>query len=122
MDFDLIPDNVLALGGNITGYAYNDYDQNIAIGLLQQEQFNSYLLVNVIGGKSWKIGDYYLGFFATINNLFNKEYKTGGFEQSRRVGYKDQIQEQNQENGGLFGNRYFFGNGTTYFINLNVRF
>jgi len=122
MDFDLIPDNVLALGGNITGYAYNDYDQNIAIGLLQQEQFNSYLLVNVIGGKSWKIGDYYLGFFATINNLFNKEYKTGGFEQSRRVGYKDQIQEQNQENGALFGNRYFFGNGTTYFINLNVRF
>ena len=78
--------------------------------------------MNVIGGKSWKIGDYYLGFFATINNLFNKEYKTGGFEQSRRVGYKDQIQEQNQENGALFGNRYFFGNGTTYFINLNVRF
>ena len=121
-DFDLVPAADLAVGGNISGYTYNDFDETTARGLLTQEQFDSYMLVNVIGGKSWKVGDYYIGLFATINNLFNREYKTGGFEQSRRIGYRDQIQEQSQENGPLFGNRYFFGNGTTYFINLNVRF
>jgi hypothetical protein len=121
-DFDLVPAELLAVGGNISGYTYNDYDETVARGLLKQEQFNSYMLVNVIGGKSWKVGDYFIGLFATVNNLFNREYRTGGFEQSRRVGYRDQIQEQSQENGALFGNRYFFGNGTTYFINLNVRF
>ena len=121
-DFDLIPDNVLAQGGNISGYTFNDFDENTARGLLQQEQFNGYLLVNINGGKSWRVGDYFIGFFATINNLFNKQYKTGGFEQSRRIGYRDQILEQGRENGPLFGNRFFFGNGTTYFLNFYVRF
>lgn len=122
IDFDLIPDNVLAQGGNISGYTYNDYDDTVARGLLTQEQFNDYLLVNITGGKSWKVGDYYVGFFATVNNLFNQQYRTGGFEQSRRVGYRDQLQEQNNPNGPVFGNRYFFGNGTTYFVNVYLRF
>lgn len=122
IDFDLIPENVLAQGGNISGYTYNDYDETTARGLLSQEQFNSYFLVNLTGGKSWKIGDYFVGFFVTVNNLFNQEYRTGGFEQSRRVGYRDQIQEQSNPNGPVFGNRYFFGNGTTYFANVYLRF
>ena len=122
IDFDLIPENVLAQGGNISGYTYNDYDETTARGLLSQEQFNSYFLVNLTGGKSWKVGDYFVGFFVTVNNLFNQEYRTGGFEQSRRVGYRDQIQEQSNPNGPVFGNRYFFGNGTTYFANVYLRF
>lgn len=107
---------------NISGNTFNDYDENVARGLLRQEQLNSSFIVNVIGGKSWKLGDYYLGFFATINNIFNVTYKTGGFEQSRRVGYRDQVDEQSQQYGPVFGNRYFFGNGTTYFLNLYLRF
>lgn len=122
IDFDLIPDEVLSEGGNISGYAYNDYDEITANDLLKQEQFDSYPLINVIGGKSWKVGDYYIGCFATINNVLNQHYKTGGFEQSRRIGYRAQIKEQHQENGPLFGNRYFFGNGTTYYINFYLRF
>lgn len=122
IDFDLIPDAVLRQGGNISGYTFNDYDEATARGLLGQEQFDSYMLVNLIGGKSWRVGDYFVGFFATINNLFNQQYRTGGFEQSRRVGYRDQIQEQNNPNGPVFGNRYFFGNGTTYFVNVYLRF
>ena len=73
IDFDLVPEDVLAQGGNISGYTYNDYDETTARGLLGQEQFPSYFLVNIIGGKSWKIGDYYVGFFATINNLLNED-------------------------------------------------
>ncbi|MBL4606098.1 MAG: TonB-dependent receptor, partial [Flavobacteriaceae bacterium] len=122
MDFDLIPDDVLSQGGNIRGYRYNDYDNRVAKSLLKQEQFDSYALINVIGGKSWKVGDYYIGCFATINNVLNQQYKTGGFEQSRRIGYRAQIKEQRQDNGPLFGNRYFFGNGTTYYINFYLRF
>lgn len=121
IDFDLVPDDQI-LGGTITGPAVNDYDPDIAKSLLTQEQFPSYFLVNMIGGKSWRVGDYFVGFFATVNNVFNQEYRTGGFEQSRRVGYRDQIQEQNNPNGPVFGNRYFFGLGTTYFVNVYFRF
>ena len=121
IDFDLIPESTLTQGGKIDGYTFNDFNETTAGKILKQELLNSYALVNISGGKSWKIGDYYLGFFATVNNLFNQEYKTGGFEQSRRIGYRDQIQEQNNKHGPLFGNRYFFGNGTTYFLNLSLR-
>ena len=83
---------------------------------------DDYFLVNIVGGKSWKIKKYYVGFFATINNVLNQGYKTGGFEDSRRANYRQQIEEQNREHGPLFGNRYFFGNGTTYYVNVYVRF
>lgn len=106
----------------VTGSEINDIDPAIAKKLLQQEQFDAYMLFNVVGGKSWKIGDYFVGFFATINNVLNTEYKTGGFEQSRRVDYRSQLDEQTNENGPIFGNRYFLGNGTTYYMNVYVRF
>lgn len=107
---------------NISGDTFNDYDEDLAKQLLKQEQFDDYMLVNVIGGKSWKINDYFVGFFATINNVFNKKYRTGGFEQSRRVDYRSQVEEQSNANGPVFGNRYFYGNGTTYYLNVYVRF
>ncbi|WP_411894115.1 carboxypeptidase regulatory-like domain-containing protein [Winogradskyella sp. A2] len=121
-NLDLITEDRYREGGNISGYGFNDYDPIVARELLKQEQFEDYMLVNIIGGKSWKVGDYFLGFFATINNVFDKEYRTGGFEQARRVDYRSQIQEQSNENGPVFGNRYFYGNGTTYYLNVYVRF
>ncbi|WP_282041931.1 TonB-dependent receptor [Winogradskyella flava] len=107
---------------NVSGNTFADYDEDIAKELLKQEQFDDYMLVNIIGGKSWKIKDYFVGFFATINNVFDKEYRTGGFEQSRRIDYRNQITEQSNPNGPIFGNRYFYGNGTTYYLNVYVRF
>ena len=112
-------------GGNVytlTGGEISDIDPSVAKKLLQQEQFDQYLLFNVVGGKSWKLGDYFVGFFATINNVLNQEYKTGGFEQSRRVDYRNQLDEQTNKNGPVFGNRYFLGNGTTYYMNVYIRF
>ena len=100
---------------------YNDYDPTIARELLQQEQFNDYTLVNVVGGKSWRVDGYYIGFFATINNVFDQRYRTGGFEDSRIADYRGMVEESNRETP-VFGNRYFFGNGTTYYLNLYVRF
>lgn len=104
------------------GQTFNDYNEDEARTLLRQEQLDDYYLVNVVGGKSWKVGDYFLGFFATINNALNQEYVTGGFEQGRRSNFRDLKRDTNLEGGRLFGNRYFFGQGTTYYLNVYLRF
>lgn len=99
-----------------------NYDAAVANELLKQEQFDDYMLVNVIGGKSWRINDYFVGFFATINNVFGEDYRTGGFEQSRLSTYDRVLEDKSRENGEVFGSRYFFGNGTTYYLNVYLRF
>ena len=104
------------------GHVINDYDPAIASILLRQEQLEAYYLLNAVGGKSWRLKDYFLGFFVSVNNLLNTKYKTGGFEDSRRAGYRQQLEEYQRPQGPLFGNRYFFGTGTTYFFNIYLRF
>ena len=106
---------------DVDGQPINDYDDKTARQLLKQEQLEDYFLVNVVGGKSWRVKGYYIGFFATINNVLNQDYRTGGFEDSRRASYRQQVEEQNRSIP-LFGNRYFFGNGTTYYTNVYIRF
>ncbi|WP_298899532.1 TonB-dependent receptor [uncultured Psychroserpens sp.] len=116
----------LARSANFTtdfdGQAAVGYDEDIARGLLKQEEFDDYVLVNVVGGKSWRVGDYFVGFFATINNIFDQEYKTGGFEQSRLATYDRVLEDKSRANGPVFGSRYFNGNGTTYYLNVYLRF
>ena len=104
------------------GQPFSNYDPELARELLTQEELDDYFLVNIVGGKSWKVNQYYIGFFATINNVLNQNYRTGGFEDSRLSSFTQQVEEQGRENGPLFGNRYFFGNGTTYYLNVYVRF
>lgn len=106
---------------DVDGQTFNDYDPEVARDLLRQEQLDDYFLVNIIGGKSWKVDDYFVGFFATINNVLDQEYISGGFEDSRRASYRQQVEESNRDTP-VFGNRYFFGNGTTYYVNVYVRF
>jgi len=103
------------------GLPFNDFDEEIATELLKQEKFNEYMVVNLIGGKSWKIGDYFVGFFASINNLLDKEYKTGGFEQGRNANYRELRDDVNNPKR-IFGPKYWYGRGTTYFVNVYIRF
>ncbi|MFK7747561.1 MAG: carboxypeptidase regulatory-like domain-containing protein [Kordia sp.] len=103
------------------GQVFNDYDPELARELLRQEQFDDYMLVNLVGGKSWKLGDYYVGFFASINNLFDKEYRTGGFEQGRNANFRE-LRDDSALETRVFGNRYWYGRGRTYFLNLYFRF
>jgi hypothetical protein len=103
------------------GLPFNDYDPEIARELLKQEAFDSYMVVNLIGGKSWKIDDYYIGFFASVNNLLDKVYKTGGFEQSRGANYRT-LGEDFANPTRVFGPRYWYGRGTNYFLNVYFRF
>lgn len=109
-------------GTDFDGQPFNDYDEETARALLTQERFNGYYLFNAVGGKSWRLGDYYLGFFGSINNILGQHYKTGGFQQGRYANYRDMLTDQNREHGSLFGPRYFFGYGTTYYLSLYVRF
>ncbi|MFO8146089.1 MAG: TonB-dependent receptor, partial [Gillisia sp.] len=99
-----------------------DYEWDVARSLLKQEQFDDYILVNAIGGKSWLLkGGYYLGFFVSLNNIFDVLYKTGGFEQSRNANFRTMKEDQEREQP-IFGSRYWFGNGATYYANIYVRF
>jgi hypothetical protein len=103
------------------GNVFNDYDEDLARELLKQEQFDDYMSVNLVGGKSWKIGEYYIGFFASINNLLDAVYKTGGFEQGRNANYRE-LRDDKALDTPVFGPKYWYGRGTTYFLNLNLRF
>ena len=103
------------------GIPFNDYDEDIARQLLQQEKFDNYMVVNMIGGKSWKIGNQFISIFASVGNLFNTKYKSGGFEQGRNANYR-QLKEDKELDIPVFGNKYWFGRGTTYFLNVNYRF
>lgn len=107
---------------DLDGQEYPFFNEDIARQTLRQEQFDSYFLFNAIGGKSWRIDGKYIGFFAVINNIFGEDYKTGGFEQSRRANFLNRTIDQNRTGGPLFGNRYFFGRGTTYYLNFYLRF
>ncbi len=103
------------------GNVFNDYDEDIARELLKQEEFDDYFTVNLTGGKSWKIGDYYIGLFASVNNLLDEVYKTGGFEQGRNANYR-QLRDDQALDTPVFGSKYWYARGATYFVNLNFRF
>lgn len=103
------------------GLPFEDYDEEVARRLLQQERFDDFLVVNLVGGKSWKLGDKYLGFFGSINNLLGEVYRTGGYEQARNANYRNLL-EESQAPRRRFGPKYWQGRGTTFFLNLYLRF
>jgi hypothetical protein len=98
-----------------------NYDVEISKELLRQEQFDDFMLVNLVGGKSFKFGFKYLSFFASINNVLNTSYKTGGFEQSRNGNYSQMLADSKRVLK-IFGPKYWFGRGTNYFMNMSLRF
>lgn len=103
------------------GNVFNDYDEDLARKLLKQERFDDYMVVNLIGGKSWKIGRKYISVFASINNVLNAVFRTGGFEQGRNANFR-QLRDDQALNTPVFGSKYWYGRGATYFLNVNYRF
>ncbi len=89
--------------------------------LLKQEKFDPIRLFNLVGGKSWRIDGNTIGFFASVNNVFDIEYKTGGFEQARNANYQE-IQQDMTGPARAFGPKYFYGYGRTFFVNLYINF
>jgi len=103
------------------GQPINDLDQEEVDAILAQEKLEDLFVVNLIGGKSWRIKDNYVGFFASVNNLLGESFHSGGFEQARKANYTE-LQEDQALETPLFGNKYWYGRGTSYYINLYFRF
>ncbi len=89
--------------------------------LLKQEKFNDFTLLNLTGGKSWKINTKMIGFFASVNNVLDVAYKTGGFEQARNSNFT-QMNQDVSSGHPAFAPKYFYGYGRTYFLNLYINF
>ena len=103
------------------GFGYNGATKETVGKVLKQEKLPELNLLNLSGGKSWRIDGKTIGFFATINNALDVTYKSGGFEQSRKATFQEQ-QTDNANGTPSFGNRYFYGYGRTFFVNLYVNF
>ncbi|TRX23822.1 carboxypeptidase-like regulatory domain-containing protein [Flavobacterium franklandianum] len=87
--------------------------------LLKQKRFDDFTLINLVGGKSWKINNTTFGLFASINNVFDVVYKTGGFEQARNANFRE-VNQDISSGTPAFAPRFFYGYGRTYFVNLYV--
>lgn len=103
------------------GQALVEYDMNVARKLLRQEKFDDYFLVNAVGGKSWRLKNKYLGTFASLNNILNILYKSGGFEQGRNANYRSMLEDSSRDLP-LFAPKYWYGTGTSFFVNVYLRF
>ena len=106
---------------NNIGISYPGATEAAVRQALKQEKFANFNLLNLTGGKSWRIDATTIGFFASINNVLDATYKTGGFEQSRKATFPD-LQADNANGTPSFGPKYFYGYGRTYFINVYVNF
>jgi hypothetical protein len=109
---------------DITGDNYSGATPETVRAILKQEKFDSFTLVNLTGGKSWRISKANrntVGFFASVNNVFDIQYKTGGFEQSRKATFPD-LQADQANGTPSFGSKYFYGYGRTFFVNFYINF
>ena len=102
------------------GRPFLDYDVAVAKDLLRQEKFKPYSTVNLTAGKSWLVKKRYVAIFLSINNALNAIYKTGGFEQGRNANYRE-LRNDRALAKPVFGPKYWYGRGATYFLNLNMR-
>jgi hypothetical protein len=116
--------NILRTDNFVTdanGLGFEGATEEAVRAALRQEKFDPTTLLNLVGGKSWKVGNDTFGFFASVNNVLDFQYKTGGFEQSRKATFPD-YQADNANGTPSFGPKYFYGYGRTYFLNLYINF
>jgi hypothetical protein len=102
-----------------SGFNFPEATEERARELLTQEKLQPITLLNISGGKSWKIKGKNIGLFATLNNVLDLMYKTGGYEQARKANFR-QLNQDVSSGTPNFGNKYFYGYGRTYFMNLYV--
>ncbi|WP_159799196.1 carboxypeptidase-like regulatory domain-containing protein [Flavobacterium sp. MK4S-17] len=103
------------------GFAFPEANEQDAKALLKQEKLDPATLINITGGKSWKIDNTIIGIFASVNNVFDFSYRTGGFEQARNANFR-QLSQDMSGSVRSFGPKYFYGYGRNYFVNLYVNF
>jgi len=80
---------------------------------LDQTKLENGYNLNLIGGKSWKIDDYFLSIFVNVSNLTNNtDFVSGGFEQLRF----------DKSNVNKFPEKVSYMVGLNYFVSATLRF
>ena len=102
-----------------SGFPFPEATEERAKVLLQQEELAPVMLLNLVGGKSWRIFKKNLNLFCSVNNVLDKVFKTGGYEQARNANFRQRNQDVSSGNPN-FGNNYFYGYGRTYFVSLSI--
>jgi hypothetical protein len=103
-----------------SGFPFPEATKERGRELLRQEELDPVLLLNLVGGKSWRIFKKNLNLFCSINNVLNTSFKTGGFEQARNANFRQRNQDVSSGTPN-FGNNYFYGYGRTYFVSLSIQ-
>jgi len=106
---------------SINGGNFPEATQARGDELLKQEKFDDFKLLNANAGKSWRIKNTTLGLNASVSNILDVTYKTGGFEQARNSNYR-QLNQDVSSGTPSFAPKYFYGYGRTYFVNLYLNF
>ena len=114
-------DNFFRNPQDLEGLPFPEATNERATELLKQEKFDDFMLLNLTGGKSWRIKSSTIGFFASINNVLDLTYKTGGFEQTRNANFRE-VNQDVSSGTPAFAPKYFYGFGRTYFVNLYINF
>lgn len=104
-----------------TGVPFQDATEENVNKLLAQRPLDNFYLLNLVGGKSWLKKGKYISIFASVNNVFDAVFRTGGYEQSRNGNF-GQLQQDNLSGTPSFAPKYWYGYGRTYFLNVAFSF
>lgn len=104
-----------------TGQAVSGISREEVEALLAQRPLPPIYLLNATAGKSWKKGPHYVSLFASVSNLFDAFFLSGGYEQGRNGNYL-QWSDDRLSGSPSFGPKFWPGFGRTYFINLSWSF
>lgn len=104
-----------------TGNPFPDATAENVEELLKQNPLDNFYLLNLIGGKSWLKNGKYISVFASINNAFDVQFRTGGYEQSRNGNF-GQLRDDNLSGTPSFAHKYWYGYGRTFFLNIAYSF
>lgn len=106
-----------AIWGESAGLFTEEYVKDY----LGQEKFSDEFMLNINAGKTFRMGKYFMGISANINNVFdNRKYVTGGFEQTR-IGSLDVLKDRPGYQK-VFAPKYWYDKGRSYFLNVFLRF
>ncbi|MEX1003226.1 MAG: Plug domain-containing protein [Crocinitomicaceae bacterium] len=110
MDIYLDPSPDRRTAEAIEGFYVSDPQWNEA---LDQTRLDNGYTLNIMGGKSFKIGDYFLSLFANVSNITNNtNFVNWGFEQLR----------YDKTNLSKFPPRIAYMFGLNYFVMATLRF
>lgn len=107
----------------IWGSSADQFTDEFLDDFFRQEKFSNEFMLNLNVGKNFRLGKYFFGISASVNNVLNnKNYVTGGFEQSR-IGSLDVLTPDNRPGyEKVFAPKYWYDRGISYFINAFFRF